>query len=321
MNSQFVNKTFVILGDSITEHGYYIKYLRAYFHEKKEKCTFFNRGTGGNRSIMATSVLDEEIKELNPDYICISFGANDIGCWLYDARKVETPALIAERKKRDYDYLEGYKNIIKAIKERGITPVVFSPFAMDQLMFEKADVVTVADNDEKAVNMDSGFYTRKTYENLNRALTVYAEKVKEIALNENALYLPMFEKTYQNMLKCRGLFRDDGLHYSFGDGHKSIAKIILEFLGCEVPEDFKVIEENEELEKLVQNERHGGFIRRTSCSAFYGDIPETVVEEKARECLKEKDSEWLVSVGTNYFKYKGKMDQLRLEIKKRTEDL
>ena len=321
MNSQFIGKTIVFLGDSNTEHGHYIKYLRAYFHGKKEKCTFFNRGTGGNRAVMAPYILDEEIKELTPDYICISFGGNDLGYWLYDARKVVTPALIAERNKRNYEFFEGYKSTVKAIKERGITPIIFSPFAKDELLFEKDDVETIADNDEKAVNMDSGFYTKKTYRNINCALRVYAEKLKELALDENLLYVPTFEKTYQNMLKYRGLFRDDGAHYSFGDGHKSIAKIILEFLGCEVPEDFKVIEENELLEQLIQNERHAGFIRRTSCSAFYGDIPETVVEEKARECLKEKDSEWLVSVGTNYFKYKGKMDQLRLEIKERTENL
>ena len=321
MKSQFIGKTFVVLGDSITEHGHYIKYLRAYFHEKKEKCYFFNRGTGGNRAVMAPYLLDPEIKELKPDYIGISFGANDIGCWLYDSRKVVTPALIAERKKRDYEFFEGYKSTIRAIKEKGIVPVVFSPFAMDELLFEKEDIETIADNDEKAQNMDADFYTRKTYRNLNNALKIYAERLKEIAIEEDALYLPMFERTYQNMLCTRGLFRDDGLHYSFGDGHKSIAKIILEYLGCEVPLDFPVIEENEELEKLVQNERHGGFIRRGSCSAFYGDIPESVVEEKARECLKETQSQWLLSVGGNYFKYKGKMDQLRLEIKKRTEDL
>ena len=321
MEKQFVGKTFVVLGDSNTEHGHYIKYLRAYFHEKKEKCYFFNRGTGGNRAVMAPYLLEPEIKELKPDYVCISFGGNDIGYWLYDARKTVTPALIAERKKRDYEFFEGIKSTIMAVKEKGITPIVFSPFAKDELLFEKDDVETIADNDEKAQNMDAGFYTKKTFRNINNALKIYAQRVKEIATTEGALYLPSFEKTYQNMLNTRGLFRDDGAHYSVDSGHKSIAKIILEYLGCEVPIDFPVIEENEELEKLVQAERHGGFIRRSSCSAFYGDIPESVVEKKAKECLKETQSPWLLSVGGNYFKYKGKMDELRLEIKRRTENL
>ena len=76
--------------------------------------------------------------------------------------------------------------------------------------------------------------------------------IKEIAERKGALYCPIFEKTYEKMLEMRGLFREDGLHYSFDKGHHEIAKIILEFLGVEdIPDEFNKTPENDELEKLV----------------------------------------------------------------------
>ena len=104
MKKEFVGKTIVLLGDSITEHGFYTYNLRSYFQGKEEKCYIFNRGTGGNRAVMAPYILSDEIRELKPDYIVISFGANDIGIWLYDARKVVSDKLLLERKLRDDEY-------------------------------------------------------------------------------------------------------------------------------------------------------------------------------------------------------------------------
>ena len=52
-----------------------------------------------------------------------------------------------------------------------------SPFAMDELLFEKDDVETVDDNDEKANNINAEFYTKKTFKNLNESLNLYSAQI------------------------------------------------------------------------------------------------------------------------------------------------
>lgn len=322
MKKEFIGKTLVLLGDSITQHGYYTYNLRSYFQGKEEKCYIYNRGTGGNRAVMAPYILDDEIRELKPDYIFISFGANDLGIWLYDGRKVVSDKLLEERKKRDDEYFNSYAKIIDELKLRGIKPIVVSPFATDELLFEKDDIETVADNDEKANNIDANFYTKKTYRNINQALKFYAQTLKALAQEKGALYVPMFEKTYEKMLVTRGLFNDDGLHYSHGEGHALLAKIFLEFLGCDdIPDTFAKTPENDQLEKLVQDERHAGFIMRASpYNPMFGEFTEEQIDEAAKKRI-EDGIEWHRVVGECYFKYKGKMDELREEIKLRTEKL
>jgi len=271
---------------------------------------------------MAPYILDDEIRELKPDYIAVSFGANDIGIWLYDGRKVQSEKLAAEKKLRDDEYYESCAKIVDQIKARGIKPIIMSPFAMDELLFEKDDIETLGDNDEKANNIDADFYTKKTYRNLNQALKVYAKTLKKIAEEKGALYIPTFEKTYEKMLVTRGLFKEDGLHYTHDEGHALIAKIILEFLGCEdIPEAFIKTPENDELEKLVQDERRAGFITRAApFNPMYGKFSEADIDAQATKLLSHKD-EWRRIVAELYFKYKGKMDELREEIKTRTEKL
>ena len=322
MKKEFVGKTIVLLGDSITEHGFYTYNLRSYFQGKEEKCYIFNRGTGGNRAVMAPYILSDEIRELKPDYIVISFGANDIGIWLYDARKVVSDKLLLERKLRDDEYYVSIAKIVDEVKERGITPIIMSPFAMDELLFEKDDVETVDDNDEKANNINAEFYTKKTFKNLNDKLKEYAKTLKSLAEEKGVSYIPMFEKTYEKMLSTRGLIKDDGLHYTHDQGHAFIAKVILQFFGCEdIPETFNKTPENDELEKIVQDERHGGFIRRASpLNPMYGTFKEEDFINRANNFLKS-ESEWWRMVGECFFKCYDKMDEIRLEIKQRTENL
>lgn len=57
MKKTFLNKRICILGDSITSHGFYIYDMRSYIRGATEKCTVYNRGTGGNRVDMAKALL------------------------------------------------------------------------------------------------------------------------------------------------------------------------------------------------------------------------------------------------------------------------
>ena len=105
MKQEFTGKTICLLGDSIMEHGFYTYYLRSYFENKKEKCFFFNRGVAGNRAIMAQYLLEDEVYFLNPDYVFICFGANDLGVWLYDSYLTVTLVCLRYYLAQRYGYL------------------------------------------------------------------------------------------------------------------------------------------------------------------------------------------------------------------------
>jgi hypothetical protein len=163
MKEQFKNKTLCLLGDSIMEHGFYTYNIRSFYQGKKDKCFVFNRGVAGNRAIMAQHILDDEVFWLNPDYVFICFGANDLGVWLYDSKKQVTDELLTKRKIRDDEYIKAHEILIDKFSEKGIKTVIMSPYAVNSFIEEKDDVETVKDNDEKEDILKPSFYKRKTF--------------------------------------------------------------------------------------------------------------------------------------------------------------
>ena len=314
MKKEFVGKTICLVGDSIMEHGHYTYNIRSYFQGKKEKCNVFNRGVAGNRAIMAQYLLEDEVFWMNPDYVAICFGANDMGVWLYDSFVPVTDELLARRKVRDDEYFLAYEILIDKFTERGIKPIVMSPYAVDSLIVESDAVYTVPDNDEKEDELKPSFYKRKTFENINQAFVGYAKKLKEIAERKGALYMDMFEKSYQAMLTEKGLFGDDGTHYT-EKGHDVLAKIILEFLGCDnIPETFIKTKENDEIFELEQLERSTGYlIRCTPLNPHFGVKTE---EEKIAhiKSLLNSDWPWGKLSAENYFKHYHEIPEMKKKI-------
>lgn len=322
MKEEFRNKTIAVIGDSITQHGKHFYYLRSYFSQSKEKCYLYNRGTGGNRVVMFPYLFEEEIKELNADFVMISYGVNDLGVWLYDYTKPVTQELLEKRKARNDEFFAGYKKAIETVKAHGAIPIVLSPFAVDEFIVEKETIETLADNDEKEDNLKPSFYTRKTYQNLNIALKGYAEKLQMLAIETGAQYFPVFEKTYEQMLKQTGMFKEDGMHYNFEIGYKFLAKIILEYLGCEnIPQDFPCTQENDEIEQLEQLERHAGFIKRaTPYNGYFGEFSDKEMEENAKKIIAENVG-WYADYAKLYLEHYKELPALRKEIREKTEKL
>ena len=322
MKEKYIGKTIAVIGDSITEHGKHFYYMRSYMQQSKEKCFLYNRGTGGNRAVMFPYLFDEEIKGLNADYVMISYAGNDMGIWLYDNLKPVTEELLAKRKARDDEYFASYRKSIQVVKDYGAVPIVVSPFAMNEYLTEKEHIETLADNDEKEDNLKPSFYTRATYRNLNNALRVYAEKLKAIAEEMGAEYFPAFERTYPEMLKQTGMFGDDGLHYNFEVGYKFLAKIFLEYLGCDdVPEDFVRTPENDEIEKLEQLERRAGFIiRATPNNKYFGNFTQEELLDRARETVKN-ESGWIAEYAKLYLDHYKELPEFITKIRELTEKL
>ena len=321
MLQKFKNKTIAVIGDSITESGKQFYYLRSYFQNSNDKCYFYNRGTCGNRAVMFPYLFDDEIKELKADYVMISYGVNDLGVWLYDNLKPVTSELLLKRKVRDDEYFDSIYKSIKVVKDYGATPIVLSPFAVNEFIIEKPYIETVADNDEKEDNLKPSFYTRATFKNINMALLGYANKLKEIAFNSGAEYFPAFERTYEEMLKQTKMFSDDGVHYNASIGLKFIAKIMLEYIGCtNIPIEFCSTPENDEIERLEKLERDaGGITRGTPYNKYFGSFTEEEMIINAQNSIKANG--WGANRAKLYLKHYKELPLLRTKIKELTEKL
>ena len=316
MKKEFIGRTICLVGDSIMEHGFYTYNIRSYFQGKEEKCFVFNRGVAGNRAIMAQYLLEDEVYFLNPDYAVICFGLNDMGIWLYDSFKELTPDLLERRKERDDEYILAHEILIDKLKERGISPVIMSPYAVNEFIAE-SDAIYTADNNEKEDEIKPSFYKRKTFYNINQGLKSYAQKLKDHAQRKGVIFFDMFEKTYQKMLAEQGkdMFFDDGQHYSKGKGHSFIAKSFLEFLGVEnAPDNFTSTKENDEIFELEQLERSTGYLLR--CYPLNEHFGKRTEQEKTKhiKSLLDSDFEWGRLSAENYFKHYNEIPEMKQKL-------
>ena len=315
MKKEFVGKTLCFIGDSILEHGHYTYNLRSYFQSKDEKCYVFNRGVAGNRAIMAQYILDDEVFFLNPDYAIICFGGNDLGVWLYDSLKEITPELLNKRKVRDDEYIKAHEILINKLRERGVEPIIMSPYAVDSFIVEKEYIETVADNDEKEDNLKPSFYKRKTFENINEAFKGLSKRLSDLCAKYGVRFFDMFEKSYSKMLSERDLHTQDGIHYTKDKGHTVLANIILEFLGCEPQSEFKKTPENDEIFELEQLERSTGYIRRcTPMNPHFGARTEEEILEYAKFNVNSS-FEWGREAARNYIAHRHEIPRMKERLK------
>ena len=276
------NKTLCFLGDSLTASGIYPQDVRAYLKNQGIHCRVFNRGLGGNRAPMVKYLLEAEIDWLKPDYVFISFGVNDLGIWMYDSKKPITPELLKQREERNQLYYASMEEIIVRLKERGITTVVTSPFAVDELLIEREDIETVGDNKEKADYIGPSFYKRATFRNLNVALKEYAENLKILAERHGVLFCDIFTDGYTEHLKTPGMFKKDGIHIT-EQGCRVFAKSVLKFLGFTdfAEENFALGDGMEEYYVLERLERKAQYFRWAWHNPFHGEWTQEDVKKEA----------------------------------------
>ena len=317
MREEFVGKTIYFWGDSITNHGFYLYDMRAYFQTQEEKCFCFNRGLGGNRTVTAQHMLDTEFGKENPDYAIICLGVNDIGTWLYDTDKIAQTA--AEREKRDKEYFDGLRVIVDGLLQRGITPILCSPFAVNERIVEKENIQTILDNREKLSSTSPISYTQEKYRNMGDGLARYAKGVEEMAKAQGLLFFDVFDATRKLCFEKEGLFNDDGVHYS-RFGHSQLAKMFLGFFGCSsLPDVFETTAINDEIFQMERIERAIHALPWMHYNPYFGVFTQEEIEACAHRCLAdEKTSQTLRFQCQCYLERRNDVEKLREQIRQLT---
>ena len=304
MNQVFKDKVVCFLGASNLSNGLYTYNLRSFLHRQKERCYVFNRGTAGNRADMAFDIIDEDVFALKPDFCVFSYGVNDMGIWLYDSFKEQTHEILAEREKRDQNYYNGVKDIVKRCKDAGVVPVLMSCNAVNEMLEEKPDIPTVGDNKEKAQLLGPWFYKRKTFKALNEHIRVYNKFLKDFAEKEGLMFFDTFSMTYEYMLKCYpDMYASDGIHITRA-GNKVVAKAVLECMGySDVPLEFEGDEQNDEIRKAEQLDRSARFVKNNMFNKVFGDFTEEdIVKECKRVIDDPNETKWMKDYCETYLR-------------------
>ena len=106
----------VFLGDSITHHGHWHKFVSDwYFLVHPERKVFFrSAGVGGDTASGCVSRIDEDVAAFSPTDVTVMFGMNDVGRNLYVTNP--TPDILARRVRRQEDYSA---NMLKLVERLG----------------------------------------------------------------------------------------------------------------------------------------------------------------------------------------------------------
>lgn len=264
--NKFLNKSLFVIADSNLTRPFYLEYLRAAFSATGKNVYIYNNGIPGARMDMVMNCIEEELAFVQPDYAILSFGGNDLGIWLYDSLKPETPDIISERRLRNESYVNALKTVIEYLRGRGIEPILMTPMCYDENLIERDDIVTEKDNKEKALITDS-FFKRATFKKINQGLSV----LKELGIKTAESYgVEVWDVFSQTMARVNhGCFMDDGVHYNQA-GHKIVAEIMYENMFGENLEYFPVSEKIKELTLAEEAKRAYFFVKYNIVYLSYG---------------------------------------------------
>jgi lysophospholipase L1-like esterase len=202
-------ETVVFAGDSITESGrfqfpplgngyVYIFYNLLLAKHPELKVNVVNAGVSGNTVVDLKSRWEDDVLSLNPDWMSILIGINDIHRHLGGQ-----PGFDPE------SYYRNYREILEMTRERlrGAKLVLLAPFYVSR--------ATVG-----------GSFRRKVLE----TLPAYVEKVEKLGREFGAIYVNL-HAMFQELIKHREptAYAPEAVHPTFA-GHVAIALALMEAL-------------------------------------------------------------------------------------------
>lgn len=280
------------LGDSLTEMGFWIYNINGYLADKDSKTRFYNCGIGGNLSSDAPYYLEDEVLKLNPDYVIVMFGANDLGAHLYGIEQRSTEFSDEEREeeilRRRKRYAQNMEIICRMLIQRNVKVIMMTPMPFDD--YER--------NTDREIIYGA-------YNEIKR----YGEAVKKVAENTGADLIELCKsfKSVDGYFEKDGvrLYMDDRVHPN-EDGYKIMASIILNYLGYNVaiPKSakelkclpFRRTEKNDERFETEKKLRALSFIERgrynyENRKCYYFSWEE-IAEDLTRRCFENDFEKW-----------------------------
>ncbi len=220
------------LGDSLTEMGFWIYDINGYLADIGSKTRFYNCGIGGNMSSDAPYYLEDEVLKLDPDYVMVMFGANDVGPHLYGIEQRSKEFSDEEREleilKRRKRYALNMEIICKMLIQRDVKVILMTPMPFDD--YER-------DIDREVIY--------GAYDEIKRC----GEAVKNAADKTGASVIELCEKfkAVEDYFEKDGvrLYEDDRVHPN-ENGFKIMASIVLKYLEYDV----EIPKSGEELNNL-----------------------------------------------------------------------
>lgn len=280
------------LGDSLTEMGFWIYDINGYLADIGSKTRFYNCGIGGNMSSDAPYYLEDEVLKLDPDYVMVMFGANDVGPHLYGIEQRSKEFSAEEREleilKRRKRYALNMEIICKMLIQRNVKVILMTPMPFDD--YER-------DIDREVIY--------GAYDEIKRC----GEAVKNAADKTGASVIELCEqfKAVEDYFEKDGvrLYMDDRVHPN-ENGHKIMASIILKFFeyDVEIPKSgeelnklpFRKTEKNDERFETEKKVRELSFIERGRYSyenrKRYYLAWEEVASDLTRRCFEKDFEAW-----------------------------
>ncbi len=193
------------LGDSITAGGRWMAEVYQLLRKKyKIKC--YNCGVSGSSARKAMHYLKSECLVLNPDYVSIMFGINDIDISLYEKEK-QGLADIEEKKQAAIDrYVASYRSILEQIVASGAKPIICIPVPYDN----------VSDVEKENIPCQVGLDRLEPY------LRSFAEEFDCPVVD--------FKTTFKKFLGQEGVMNPDRVHPT-PKGHHIMAQTYLKEIG------------------------------------------------------------------------------------------
>lgn len=220
------------LGDSLTEMGFWIYDINGYLADIGSKTRFYNCGIGGNMSSDAPYYLEDEVLKLDPDYVIVMFGANDVGPHLYgiEQRSKEFSDEEREREilKRRERYALNMDIICKMLVQRDVKVILMTPMPFDDY--------------ERDIDREIIYGAYDEIKRCGEAVRNAADKT-----DANVIELCGQFKAVEDYFEKDGvrLYMDDRVHPN-ENGHKIMASIILKYFEYDV----EIPKSGEELNKL-----------------------------------------------------------------------
>jgi lysophospholipase L1-like esterase len=159
--------TVVMMGDSITEQHLYSNYVEMWAVSRFPawKLTFRNVGIGGDRSVGGNGRFKRDVQAHKPTVLTVDFGMNDAGYRGFDEKLFAT-------------YMKGLQGIADQAKAAGIRVAWITPQPVEAKPGEK-------------------------FETYNKTLEKFSEGVKDIAKNNDGLFIDQFHPYWAVVEKAR----------------------------------------------------------------------------------------------------------------------